>query len=110
MKLAVGASIHPLSWDGGGGRAKRRSEKVILGSPLGVADSVEVREQHRNDENVRDLTSQKSRRPSLAYSTIVLFCTQNNHSDSHTFKEKLFGHTAMSKPLQADQRSGNSAC
>lgn len=51
MKLAVGAFIHPLSWDGGGDRAKRRSEKVVLGSRLGVADSVEVREQHRNGEN-----------------------------------------------------------
>lgn len=69
MKLAVGAFIHPLSWDGGGDRAKRRSEKVILCSPLGVAHSMEVREQHRNDENLRDLTSQKSRRPSLACST-----------------------------------------
>lgn len=75
IKLAVGAFIHPLSWDGGGDRAKRRSEKVILGSPLGVADSVEVREQHRNDENLRDLTSQKSRRPSLACSTSYFVLT-----------------------------------
>lgn len=52
MKLAVGAFIHPLSWDGGGDRAKHRSGEVILGSPLEVADSVEVRAQRRTGENV----------------------------------------------------------